>query len=60
MRRVRVARVDCALRDVQFRSVRDVAQHARLRAGTEQSALGPFKDFDSLKIRSVNIQIASR
>ena len=55
-----VARVHARFGHVELRLVRDVAQHARLRAGAEQGALRTLQYLDALEIRGVDVEIAAR
>src|SRR5450631_1843451 len=45
---------------IELRLVRDVAHHAGLRAGTEQSALRAFEYFDALEVGGVDVEVARR
>src|ERR1700730_3944046 len=58
--RVLVCGADVALRYVEVGLIRDIAQHAGFRAGSEQGALRTFEHFDTLEIRRIDVQIAAR
>ena len=50
---------NAALRHVELRLVRDIADHAGLSSRTEQSSLRALEDFDALEVRCVHIQVAT-
>ena len=54
-----VAGVDVALGDIELRLVRDVADHAGLRAAAEQRALRALEDFDALHVDEIDVGVAA-
>src|SRR5258708_6360247 len=56
----RIARVDAAFRNVDFRLVRYIAYHSRLCASAEERALRTFQYLDALEIHRIDVEVTRR